>query len=88
MSADVKKIALYLRAAGFTAKDEKASSILKEDDGNLIEQNLDGTDIIDEIFIAEDVEPDTSALYINREDRVACFPPPVMNSGLTRLSSA
>ncbi|KAK0638362.1 hypothetical protein DIS24_g9893 [Lasiodiplodia hormozganensis] len=69
MSADVKKIALYLSAAGFTAKDEKASRILKEDDGNLIEQNLDGTDIIDEIFIAEDVEPDTSALYINREDR-------------------
>lgn len=71
MSADVKKIALYLSAAGFTAKDEKTSSILKEDGGNLIEQNVNGTDIIDEIFIAEDVNPDTSALYINRADRVA-----------------
>lgn len=71
MSADVKKIALYLSSAGFTAKDEKTSSILKEDDGSLIEQNVDGVDIIDEVFIAEDVKPDTSALYINRADRVA-----------------
>ncbi|KAB2570095.1 hypothetical protein DBV05_g11231 [Lasiodiplodia theobromae] len=69
MSADVKKIALYLSSAGFTAKDEKTSSILKEDDGSLIEQNVDGVDIIDEVFIAEDVKPDTSALYINRADR-------------------
>ncbi|KAL1615859.1 hypothetical protein SLS56_011644 [Neofusicoccum ribis] len=69
MSADVQKIALYLNAAGFTAKDEKTSCILKGDNGSLIEQNFNGTDIIDEIFIAENVKADTSALYINGPDQ-------------------
>ncbi|KAL1640927.1 hypothetical protein SLS58_006543 [Diplodia intermedia] len=68
MSSDVKKMALYMSAAGFAVKDENTSYILKEDDGDLIEQRFIDTNLVDEIFITSGMKPDTAAVYVDRHD--------------------
>ncbi|UKZ81453.1 hypothetical protein TrVFT333_009225 [Trichoderma virens FT-333] len=68
MSSDVKRLAIYLNAAGFTAKDEKDFHILREDEGDLVQQNFEGLEFVDELFIAEDVNPNTSAVYVEHRD--------------------
>lgn len=70
MSLHIKKIGLYLDAAGFIAEDDKVSCILKEEEGDLVQQKLTDLDLIDETFIAGDVKPNTSAIYIVRENKV------------------
>jgi hypothetical protein len=69
MSLHTKKIGLYLDAAGFIADDDKVC-ILKEEEGDLVQQKLTGLDLMDETFIAGDVKPNTSAIYIVREKQV------------------
>ncbi|KKY13760.1 hypothetical protein UCDDS831_g08737 [Diplodia seriata] len=66
MSSDVKKMALYMSAVGFTVKDKNTSYILKEEDGDLIKQKFIDMNLVDEIFISSGVHPDTAAVYVDR----------------------